>query len=566
MKIISILLLITLGLTCACSSRNNSSALKALATTVNSNPKEALDSLNSLSSQHLSSDDRAFLDFLTIKATDKSFIKHTSDSSILNVLAYVADHPEVDYHTEALYYGARVYHDLGDLPTAMRYYHNTLDRLNQMNEDEKDIQFEANVMSQYARLLSKLQLYDQARYYFEKIVNLDLALNDTLNFVDDNNILGHLWINKNDYFRANELLLKSKVMVHDKPGISADISSLYLAVVKAYLNQLDSAVFLLPNTKNFKNKDDLSTLLAFSARILKKAGKTDSAASVARRLINLDSATNNRRAGYEILLDSVYIPTYPADTLIKLVKGYATIVESTLDHNQNSLALIQQAAYNYSIHDREKIKALEAKTQLQNIVILLGFGILSLIIIVFIYITKNQHTRIKLQETTRLLEEANAVLNVKVDPVEQPEIDIKKLKEDIRSEVLQKYNDPCSESFSLSLKIIESEPYVKIKEYIADNKSLSDKDSTWSELEQLVFKYYPKFKTRLNVLTEGKIAPHYMRTIILIKCNFSPSEISTIEALSISAVGSRRKTICSKILGEGSSFHYKNIDTIIRLL
>ena len=433
MKIISILLLITLGLTCACSSRNNSSALKALATTVNSNPKEALDSLNSLSSQHLSSDDRAFLDFLTIKATDKSFIKHTSDSSILNVLAYVADHPEVDYHTEALYYGARVYHDLGDLPTAMRYYHNTLDRLNQMNEDEKDIQFEANVMSQYARLLSKLQLYAQARYYFEKIVNLDLALNDTLNFVDDNNILGHLWINKNDYFRANELLLKSKVMVHDKPGISADISSLYLAVVKAYLNQLDSAVFLLPNTKNFKNKDDLSTLLAFSARILKKAGKIDSAAFVARRLINLDSATNNRRAGYEILLDSVYIPTYPADTLIKLVKGYATIVESTLDHNQNSLALIQQAAYNYSIHDREKIKVLEAKTQLQNIVILLGFGILSLIIIVFIYITKNQHTRIKLQETTRLLEEANAVLNVKVDPVENPEIDIKQLKEDIRS-------------------------------------------------------------------------------------------------------------------------------------
>ena len=565
MKIIYILLLITLGLTCACSSRNNSSALKALATTVNSNPKEALDSLRSLSSQHMSSDDHAFLDFLTIKATDKSLTKHTSDSSILNVLAYVADHPEVDYHTEALYYGARVYHDLGDLPTAMRYYHDTLDRLSQMGK-EKDIQFEANVMSQFATLLNKLKLYDQALPYLEKIVELDIALNDTLNFVDDCNLLGHILLNKKDYTKAHELFRKSMALSKNKPGISADISSSYLALVMMHLNKLDSAVSLLPPTTNFTNKDDLSTLLAFSARILKKAGKTDSAASVARRLINLDSATNNRRAGYEILLDSVYIPTYPADTLIKLVKGYATIVESTLDHNQNSLALIQQAAYNYSIHDREKIKALEAKTQLQNIVILLGFGILSLIIIVFIYITKNQHTRIKLQETTRLLEEANAVLNVKVDPVEQPEIDIKKLKEDIRSEVLQKYNDPCSESFSLSLKIIESEPYVKIKEYIADNKSLSDKDSTWSELEQLVFKYYPKFKTRLNVLTEGKIAPHYMRTIILIKCNFSPSEISTIEALSISAVGSRRKTICSKILGENSSFHYKNIDTIIRLL
>ena len=187
MKIIYILLLITLGLTCACSSRNNSSALKALATTVNSNPKEALDSLRSLSSQHMSSDDHAFLDFLTIKATDKSLTKHTSDSSILNVLAYVADHPEVDYHTEALYYGARVYHDLGDLPTAMRYYHDTLDRLSQMGK-EKDIQFEANVMSQFATLLNKLKLYDQALPYLEKIVELDIALNDTLNFVDDCNL------------------------------------------------------------------------------------------------------------------------------------------------------------------------------------------------------------------------------------------------------------------------------------------------------------------------------------------------------------------------------------------
>ena len=550
----------------SCSSGPEASPLKSLALLVDANPEVALDSLRAISPQHLNSDDRVFLDLLTIKASDKSFVKHTSDSLIRNVLDYVSVHPDVDYRTEALYYGARVYHDLGDLPTAMKYYHSTLDNLNEMDEDEKDLQFEANVMSQYAKLLNDLQLYDQAIPYLERIVELDIALNDTLNFVDDCNLLGHLWINKMEYKKAHDLLSKSVAISTHTPGLSADISSMYLAVAKAHMNQLDSALLLLPNTSNFKNKNDLSTLLAFTSQILKKAGKSDSAASVARQLINLDTMTNNRHHGYEILLDHDYENVLQADSLVKLSKGYVASVKSTPNNNQNILALLQQSAYNYSLHDKKAKHAIESKSQIEKLVTIMGIIITVLVIIIISYVLKHHQKRSNKKETNKLSAKEASPSNVNLYTDDKSETNNVQTKEEIRAELLQKYNEAMQDKFSLSLKIIESNPYEKIKKCIKDKKSIPETDSCHQELQQLVFQCYPKFKTRLNILTDGSLPPHELRTIIMIKCKLRPTEISIIEAKAESTIGSRRKQILNKIMGNEISLPSKAIDAIIHIM
>ena len=550
----------------SCSSRPEASPLKSLALLVDANPEVALDSLRAISPQHLNSDDRVFLDLLTIKASDKSFVKHTSDSLIRNVLDYVSVHPDVDYRIEALYYGARVYHDLGDLPTAMKYYHSTLDNLNEMDEDEKDLQFEANVMSQYAKLLNDLQLYDQAIPYLERIVELDIARNDTLNFVDDCNLLGHLWINKMEYNKAHDLLSKSVAISTHTPGLSADISSMYLAVAKAHMNQLDSALLLLPNTTNFKNKNDLSTLLAFTSQILKKAGKGDSAASVARQLINLDTMTNNRHHGYEILLDHDYENVLQADSLVKLSKGYVASVKSTPNNNQNILALLQQSAYNYSLHDKKAKHAIESKSQIEKVVTIMGIIITVLVIIIISYVLKHHQKRSNKKETNKLSTKEASPSNVNLYSDDKLETNNVQTKEEIRAELLQNYNEAVQDKFSLSLKIIESNPYEKIKKCIKDKKSIPETDSCHQELQQLVFQCYPKFKTRLNILTDGSLPPHELRTIIMIKCKLRPTEISIIEAKAESTIGSRRKQILNKIMGNEISLPSKAIDAIIHIM
>ena len=53
----------------------------------------------------------------------------STDSLIRTVLEYYEKHPGSEQYPEALYYGGRVYSDLGDSPTALRYFQHALDAL-----------------------------------------------------------------------------------------------------------------------------------------------------------------------------------------------------------------------------------------------------------------------------------------------------------------------------------------------------------------------------------------------------------------------------------------------------
>lgn len=87
----------------------------------------ALHSLDSINPDDLSESDRHFYDFLTIKARDKAFITHESDSLILDVIDYYSAYQSDPIYPEALYYGGRVYYELGDYPSALQYFQQALD-------------------------------------------------------------------------------------------------------------------------------------------------------------------------------------------------------------------------------------------------------------------------------------------------------------------------------------------------------------------------------------------------------------------------------------------------------
>ena len=112
---------------------------------VSDSPREALSKLDSIDAGTLSDRDRHFYDFLTIKARDKAYIVHDSDSLILTLIDYYSHHQEEGLYPEALYYGGRVYSDLGDSPTALRYFHDALDCI---SEDNESIDLKSAILSQ----------------------------------------------------------------------------------------------------------------------------------------------------------------------------------------------------------------------------------------------------------------------------------------------------------------------------------------------------------------------------------------------------------------------------------
>lgn len=73
-----------------------------------------------------------YYQLLTIKARDKAFLPHPSDSLILAVLHYYEQGGDPRLLPEAYYYAGRVTRDLGDAPQAVDYFHAALDAI----EDE----------------------------------------------------------------------------------------------------------------------------------------------------------------------------------------------------------------------------------------------------------------------------------------------------------------------------------------------------------------------------------------------------------------------------------------------
>jgi hypothetical protein len=111
--IISILFFFSLG----CSNIKHDNRLTSIADIVDDSPFSAIEALDSIDHTSLNTSDRHYYDFLSIKARDKAYITHTSDSLILDVIEYYADHQTEGLYAESLYYGGRVYSDMGASPS-----------------------------------------------------------------------------------------------------------------------------------------------------------------------------------------------------------------------------------------------------------------------------------------------------------------------------------------------------------------------------------------------------------------------------------------------------------------
>ena len=151
----------------------------------------------------LSESDRRYYDFLRVKTADKAYITHTSDSLILSVIDYAASHRRELSYAEALYYGGRVYSDIGDYPTALCYFQQALGELPESNEIEI-LDLRGRIFSQAGQLLNTLRLYDEAVPYIEKAIGIAAAMQDSVAMMFDMQLLGSVYLKAEKYDSAEE--------------------------------------------------------------------------------------------------------------------------------------------------------------------------------------------------------------------------------------------------------------------------------------------------------------------------------------------------------------------------
>lgn len=547
-----------LALTCC---RRHDDRLSEISGMVSDHPQDALASLEGIDRNSLSEADGYLYDLLMVKASDKAYIEHSSDSIILKVVDWYARHQDSGLYPEALYYAGRVYSDLGDYPTALRYFRMSLDNL---KEAESSGLYSA-VVSQTGRLLNTLRLYGDAVGYIQKSIEINMAAGDTVNAVYNLQLLAHTLMSDGRLPEAEKAVRESLAMTDGLVPRMRAKSDMYLAEIKYREGKTDSALSVIRHTPDAVNPIARNSALYYAAKIYLAAGILDTAYMYAREIVDGESRLH-KDVAYHLLLSPDLEDFVDIDSARRYILDYRDEIESLYDDNENQLVLMQESVYNYDLHEREKDKALHDKVRLQWWIIVILVAFFSFVIYFFYQENKKKKLIISLYQALDKVDkqkcqqdsmDKEAVLIGTVVKAEE-------LRDRLRNELLslsEKYED---RSVPIPAVILDYDVYRRLMAMVKEGDLLHDKDDFWVEVEKIVLAASPDFIKNLNLLTNGKISLVDWQTALLLKCGLTPKQLSILFMKSNGAIVSRREMLSLKIFGR--KIGVKALDSVIRLL
>ena len=136
---------------------------------------------------------------LCVKAQDKAYIPHTSDSAVQAVLRYYEGHRDRRHLPEAYYYAGRVASDLGDAPQALDYFDKALEAMPR----DGMLPLRSKVLSQMGTLFYRQGMYPEALEMYKGSLKSDSVLGDSVGIIANrlNMSLSYKSLGKQDSMR-----------------------------------------------------------------------------------------------------------------------------------------------------------------------------------------------------------------------------------------------------------------------------------------------------------------------------------------------------------------------------
>lgn len=590
-KIIALVLgmLFITGIT-GCGNARKDKRLVRVSGLIDDSLSQAHNLLKDIDRDNLSSADRHFYDFLSLKIDDKNYVVHISDSLYLSINKYYSNHRDGDLYPEVLYYGGRVYSDMGDYPTALRYFQDALDALPE-NTDNLDLK--SRILSQTGRLLNHIHLYTEAEKYLKENIKLNRIMKEEKRLMFNLQLLGSISKNQQNLSLARNYYEEAYQISKNFSLMEQARAKMYLAGVENELGNTHHALTLIqgvPETVNYLERDQAT---AYACDIYYSMGRFDSAYMYCKRLIDKPSATN-RQTAFSVLLSAGMVSFIPKDSLSWYAAQYNDCIKEYINQFNSTQAELQVSAYNYAGKQRE----LDRLEDRQNGMLVWGLsGVIVILLlsgIVIFILTRGKikdlkhraalekirylQERLKTYETDlacgeKEFEEKENNFDVTThqmnsqEGIEPPEPSVDKL--DPKEERLTLRNQLREVASSLKevtvpSQIIESEVYGLLQLYVKDGKVIPQDSPIWEELSDTISSVSPNFKRSLTVLMNGKTTKNDYETCLLIKCGVGPTGMGILLGKSPGAIVSRRDSISQKIFDE--KIGTKLIDIVIRLL
>lgn len=556
----------------ACDNKPYSHLMSMADSLTNTNPDSAVIYLNKLK-DHIETAPRSvqmYYQLLCIKANDRAYIPHSSDSIILPILNYYKQTDDL-HLPETYYYAGRIYRDLGDAPQALDYFNNTLDALPSSSDSYS---LKSKVYSQIGTLFLYQDIYDEALKMFKEAFHYDLLLEDSVGMSYDlrDMATSYRCLNQIDsaiyyYGKANDLALA----LHQQRFVSmiqSQMAGLYIQ-----LKKYDLAKQFLQSSLSYQHKADKSGIFSVAAKYYHQLGTKDSAVYYYTQLLDFGTIYAKQAAHWG--LAELAIDNNHEQDAIPHLRAYMQCVDSIRKITDREAIRQMRSVYNYKLREKE-IAHLKSKNEQTKLIIISLLSLCAILAsITFAYIQyfklKQLQLTIRLKKIKRLKDKlySRSVQFIEENKRKIEELEIMEWKflevDQINTTLKEQLNAQkeliiyTNKQIKLDLNrreqsqavLFKSEIYLHIQRQLKINdrskRMLSDED--WKELEKLVNSTYNGFKENLYDIYNLSLFEY--RVCLLIKINIQPIDIGKLTEHSKESISSTRRRLYEKV------FHIK---------
>lgn len=509
-----------------------------------------------------------YYQLLCIKANDKAYIRHTSDSLILLVLHYYIEKRDERHLPEAYYYAGRVYRDLEDAPQALDYFEKAIDAL-PINEG---YQLKSKIYSQMGTLFLYQKTYDEALKMFKEAQKCDIALKDSANMVFNLRDIADSYrcIDQNDssiyYFQKAYNLAEVQGNQKLMAMVQNQMASLY-----SNLGKYDLARKLLQPSLDTLDIHSKSGIFSIASKLYHRMGYIDSASYYYNELLKCGTIYAKQTA-HKGLAKIAILHDNPQKALLHLNQyiQYTDFIHQITD-TENVRRL--NSLYNYQLREKENNRLKIENKEKQNLIIyIISIG-LFIIASLFAYLQRNkrkkQLLKIQLKNLRQLKEEQYKKSSLfieenkrKIEELEQKLQEADQTNHILRTQLKEQieltlYTNKQAEIELTRRKqsnstLLESEIYKYIQKQLTtktNKKLLSNND--WKELEKVINNTYEGFSKNLRNYYD--LNEHEYSVCLLIKINIPPIDIANLTNHSKEAITSTRRRLYEKVFGKKGS-------------
>lgn len=521
-----------------------------------------------------------YYDMLCVKADDKCYIIHTSDSTMQKVVKYYEHHGKKEQLMEAYYLMGRVYRDMGFMAQALECYHKALDMQMQDNTNTYTIRYYSN--SQIGHIYMYQNLYRDAQYYFERAYSETLHAKYTMGIIYSLRDLGRCYHSQGNlhkgiwYYEKSLSLVKKENQISVYKDIVGELALLYIqnkeyAKAKKCLEMGEA----LLNSKS--QNQILSVYYNIHGDLYNTMEKKDSAAYYYKKSLKYNYPYANQAAAQSLYLiyDEKKDYAQASNYAFELALCTDSINTMNLEKNHSLIQTLNHKLQVEQENSRLKLKEINLKVM----ILLLVICTLVIIVVGMAYFRgKSRKAKQRQEGLQKALDEQQrqseavkaenerhiAELNRQLDVSElQKEDEVQKRLLELKKKMLLESNsridDEQEERMLLVQEFQGSVIYQSFHHHVTGNL----KDEDFAELRKALDKAYKGFSQRLTELYPS-IKEKEMRTCLLIKAGMSPTEIGNIMHYSSANATMMRRRLYTKIFDKVGS--PDDFDSFIRRL